>query len=252
MALAAAGPLILLDKQVAAYVSVGTLFFIPAVINAACVLLSGPLPRRPEHLPEDHADRPSPEMVERLTRLLTSNRWLMLASYTAMFLLAPLVPEVFKQLQVSAQWAPALSGLLDVVRVAAFALLFGLTFWHGRAWPAVMSMLFAPAGFLMILFGNSLAMVLAGEVLFGLSAGIVYYAALYYAMAVKNASVEGGGAHEGLIGGGFAIGPALGLVAVAIAPRIGGEFIATLASVGPFFILCSIMAARPLVRRPRS
>ena len=46
----------------------------------------------------------------------------------------------------------------------------------------------------------------AGELLFGWAVGEVYFAALYYAMVVQNASVEAGGGHERIIGLGFALG----------------------------------------------
>jgi hypothetical protein len=37
--------------------------------------------------------------------------------------------------------------------------------------------------------------------------GVVYYAALYYAMSVGRAEVDAGGTHEALIGVGYTIGP---------------------------------------------
>ena len=41
--------------------------------------------------------------------------------------------------------------------------------------------------------------------------GVTYYAALYYAMAVGRAEVNAGGTHEAFIGGGYAMGPLIGL-----------------------------------------
>ena len=50
---------------------------------------------------------------------------------------------------------------------------------------------------------------------------------------MKNASVEAGGGHEGLIGTGFALGPLAGLIGVAIQPHIGSEVGGTLRGAAP-------------------
>ncbi len=62
---------------------------------------------------------------------------------------------------------------------------------------------------------------LAGLASLGVGLGVVYYAALYYAMAVGRAQVEAGGTHEGLIGAGYTIGPLAGLAGTAIAGGVG-------------------------------
>ena len=91
---------------------------------------------------------------------------------------------------------------------------------------------------------------LAGEVAFGLAAGLTHYAALYYAMVVKNASVDAGGAHEGLIGLGFTAGPAAGLAGRALVP--GSYVLGTLAGIGPLLAVCTAGAVWSLVGiRPR-
>jgi hypothetical protein len=66
-----------------------------------------------------------------------------------------------------------------------------------------------------------MAWVLAGLVCLGVGLGVVYYAALYYAMAVGHAQVDAGGTHEALIGAGYTVGPAAGLAGSAIAGAVG-------------------------------
>ena len=56
---------------------------------------------------------------------------------------------------------------------------------------------------------------LAGLLAFGLGQGILYYAALYYGMAVGQGQVEQGGRHEAIIGLGYLGGPALALFGLA-------------------------------------
>jgi len=100
----------------------------------------------------------------------------------------------------------------------------------------------------MALFGADLAVVLVGELLFGLSVGMTYYAALTYAMVVKNAAVDAGGSHESLIGAGFAIGPASGLVGDYLAPVVGGRFVGRIVGVAPLVVVCAVGAAVSLIR----
>ena len=98
---------------------------------------------------------------------------------------------------------------------------------------------------------TSLSVVLLGELCFGLGAGMVYYAALYYAMVVKRASVHAGGGHEGLIGSGFVIGTLLGLAATKLMDPQGlqvGRFVAYLAVVGPVTLVFSCAAIGAIVR----
>ena len=76
-------------------------------------------------------------------------------------------------------------------------------------------------GFALVVTGPSLAVVLAGFGILGTGFGVIYYAALYYAMVVGRAEVEAGGTHEGLIGAGYTVGPLAGLAGVAIAGGAG-------------------------------
>ena len=172
----------------------------------------------------------------------------MLTSYAALWILAAMAPDIFKNLGVGIIWGTGLAGLVDVARLTAFIVLERWRAWHGRRWPLVCVIPALPAGLLIVLFGGSLGVVLAGEVLFGLAAGMTYYAALYYAMVVKNASVDAGGAHEGLIGAGFALGPAAGLAGIALTPALESKALGTIAGIGPLFVICAVGATRALVR----
>jgi hypothetical protein len=175
----------------------------------------------------------------------------MLGSYSLMWVLAALLPQVFARLDVAVTVATAMSGLLDVVRGLTFLALHLWQGWHSRRWPLVVVIAGLPAGFFLALFGPDLPTVLAGEVVFGLAAGMTYYAALYYAMIVKNAAVEAGGAHEGLIGAGFALGPVAGLLGGLAAPALGGPVQGMIAGTGPLILACAAGAAWFLLRTPR-
>lgn len=235
------------------------IFLLPAAINAVCLFLLRPLPLRPVHLPADHPERPNADLLRRIRGLTSSSRWLMFCSYCAMFILAALMPDILDKLNVSKSIAPGYSGVLDIVRVLAFVILQLYVGWHWRVSPLAAAMVGLPVGFFLILFGGSLGAVLGGEIVFGLAMGMTYYAALYYAIVEKNASVDAGGAHESLIGLGMGLGPAAGILAEWLSPTAAGwsltaqlglppKILATLIGIGPIFILCTAFAIRALVR----
>jgi hypothetical protein len=230
LALVAAGPLI-------GFWSSG-LFAAAGLLNLVSLVFARPLERHPVHLAADHPERPTPGALVRYRGLLASSRSLMLCSYSLMWVLAALLPGVFANLAVGVRSATALSGLLDVFRGLTFLALHLYVGWHNRGWPLVVGIFLFPAGFFLALFGPSVSAVLAGELIFGVAAGLTYYAALYYAMVVKNAAVEAGGAHEGIIGVGFVIGPLAGLLGAALAPSLGGALWGMLAGMGPLILLC--------------
>jgi hypothetical protein len=175
-----------------------------------------------------------------------ASRWSMLLSYALLFLLAPLLPEVLERFELGVTRATQVAAVLDVARLLAFWALGAWLGWRGRAWPIFLAIAVLPFAFLLALFGGSLASVLLGEVVFGACSGLLYTSALYYALVVKNAAVEAGGAHEGLIGLGFALGPLTGLLAQALEPSVGGRVLAVLVSLAPLCLLFSGLALRRL------
>ena len=238
--LAVAGPLIAWRAE--------GLFLAAFAFSSVSLVLAWPLERRPVHLPHDHPERPSAPQMARLRGLLGSSRWSMLSSYSLIWILAALLPGIFADLSVPLVYATALAGLLDVFRLTAFALLWKWQGWHGRVWPLALVVVGLPAGFFLAVSAPHLGVVLAGELVFGLSVGMTYFASLYYGMVVQNAAVEAGGAHEGLIGGGFALGPAVGLLGRKLAPVVGGMAVGMAAGVGPVVVVCAVGAVASLVR----
>ena len=227
------------------------LFGLAAVLNVGGLALAAGLARQPVHLPLDHPERATPVERRRFGALLVSSRWSMVASYSLMWVLAALMPEIFDRLGFAVVTATAMSGLLDVIRFASFAALQTWRGWHNRAWPLALVIVGMPLGFFMVLFGPDIAWVLAGELIFGASAGMTYYAALYYAMVVKDASVVAGGGHEGIIGAGFAIGPAAGLLGRALEPMVGSLMLGRIIGLGTLVVVCAAGAIRALGRARR-
>ncbi len=225
------------------------LFFLAVGCHAVSLWLLRPLPMHPTHAPPGDPGLPDPVRQRRYQLLLRSSRWLLLLGYTLLFLIAPLLPTIFvRRLGLAPSVATPAVSLMDWMRVAAFVALTFLTFWYGRAWPLVLVILALPAGVALVLFGQDLPTVLLGEITFGLVTGLGYYAALYYALATKNAAVEAGGVHEALIGAGFALGPLVGLLGITLTDLTGSYLTGMLIGVGPLVMLCSLAATLPLIR----
>ncbi len=69
-------------------------------------------------------------------------------------------------------------------------------------------------GFVCVFSAKSLLLLIIGLVAFGSGMGVTYYVALYYAMAVGKAEIAAGGKHEAFIGGGYMVGPVVGLASL--------------------------------------
>lgn len=243
-ALVVAGPVIASGRP--------QLFFESAAgINLIAIGLCLPLPPRPAHLDDDHPERPNTRDLARASRLLLSARWSMLSSYALLFLLAPLMPETLRRLNVEVATATAWVALLDVARVVCFGAAGLFTAWRGRSALLIASAVMLPLSFSLVLGAPNLPLLAAGEVLFGLASGFCYSASLYYALLVKNAAVDAGGAHEGLIGLGFGLGPLAGLAGSALQGGALGRTGATLLAVFPVALVCLVLGLKPLLGRTR-
>ena len=216
------------------------LFAAAALLNVVALIAAARLPQQPAHMEEAHPERPPPELLRSYSNLLVSARWSLLLSYTLMFLLAPLMPAIFAGLGLRVSGATSAAAALDGVRVLSFAVLGAYAGWQARWSPLLFATLVQPPAFAMMIWGRSLGVVLAGELVFGLAAGISYTTALYYALVVKNAAVDAGGAHEGLIGLGFALGPLCGLAGNFLHERgvAADSATTTVLAVVPVTLLC--------------
>jgi MFS family permease len=231
------------------------LFLLPVFISVADIWLLGPIEPHPQHLPADDPGRPSAPQMARYKALLLSARLQMLCSYCLLWILAALLPEKLQSVGMSASYRPAFSGLLDVVRGGSFVLLARWTWWHNRVSPLVLTIFVLPPAFAMVLLPSSpssVGTILAGELACGLAAGLTYYASLYYAMVVKNAAVDAGGAHESLVGLGFAVGPLLALSGSWITQTTScSKWCGVMAGATPVIVLCMLAGVWPLLRMPR-
>jgi MFS family permease len=241
LALAVSGPLIASGAP-------GLLFVLAALANVLALGLCATLPAAAPHLTATHPSRGASANLGQYAALLGSSRWTMLSSYALMFLLAPLLPEVFQRLGRPVAEATLWAACMDAVRVVTFASLALFHGWRGRKAPLVCAAIGLPVAFAAVISGYSLTAVVLGEIAFGVLAGITYHAALYYALVVKNAAVDAGGGHEGLIGLGLALGPGVGLLGEYLAGDADNPLSYILIAAAPLAFSSGFAALRSLGR----
>jgi hypothetical protein len=212
--------------------------FVPISIVAMVVLAS--FARHPGHHDPETADA---HVGSEYRLLLRSARVLLPLSYVLSSAMNPILPYRFEALDVAVGWETPATATWTVVRVLAFVAMWRLGFWHGRWGTLLLGGLAMTGGFALVVMGPNLLTILAGFATLGAGVGVIYYAALYYAMAVGRAQVEAGGTHEGLIGAGYAAGPMVGLGGAAVANGLG-IVVAVWTLVG----LAGLPAIRPYAR----
>ncbi|TVQ63614.1 MAG: hypothetical protein EA378_01650 [Phycisphaerales bacterium] len=179
-------------------------------------------PGRHVDTPVDH--EPHPPVYRDLLRCC---RVLLPLSYVLYASVGPFMPGALDRLSVATHWQTPITATWMTTRVVVFAIMGRWHGWQGR-WSAIA---FGAAALLLGYAVVVLAPRLAGEGtpgvvalilglgVFGVGMGVIYAAALYYALEVGRAEVAAGGAHEALIGLGYLLGPGvmlLGTGAVAL------------------------------------
>ncbi|MCP4377795.1 MAG: MFS transporter [bacterium] len=242
LALAAAGFLMSIHANM--------LFVAGGAVSLAALALAQFLPKHPAASLPAPASIARHEHPEHLAGLLVASRWVMMATYISVFVFAPLAPSIFEKLGCSRQLAPATSGVLDVMRFAAFVSLGLWQGWRGRARWLGLTMLILPAGFFMVILGPNITTVMIGEILFGFAAGMSYSSAMYCAMVVKEASVDAAGGHESMIGLGLIIGPLAGLAGDSISTATGSFAQGYITAMAPVLGICIAAAIWSIYKRP--
>lgn len=219
------------------------LFAILVILHLANAFL---ILKWPVHPSSHDGDTQDKEIGTEYQYLLHSARILLPVSYVMMYALTPMLPSVWQRLDIALSWGAALSSMWMLGRVMVFYMMFKSTRWHGSWTILFMGMGLVLTGFIVSLVSGSVLPVLLGLGMFGTGQGLVYYSALYYGMAVGHAKVESGGMHEAVIGIGFLIGPALGLLGQSFTGDAGGVavLIGGVSLTGSFYVIFPYMAAR--------
>ncbi|MCB9910069.1 MAG: hypothetical protein H6829_07320 [Planctomycetes bacterium] len=216
------------------------------VLTAACLLCLTVLPRMRRN-PQDHDPVETAPASPRYVALLRSSRFLLPTSYTLLSVIGPLMPYRLEQLGVAVHWQMPLTAIWMGARVLALLAMWRLPAWHGSWSTLLVAATCLTLGFGGIVLAQGIVGLCLSMAAFGIGAGAVYYAALYYAMSVGHGAVDAGGTHEALIGVGYTLGPLTAWAGFALA---GPALVVGLswAVVG----LASSQAVRPFVAERRA
>jgi hypothetical protein len=178
------------------------------VVNAGAAIAAIALPRRPgvheREAAEAAVGREYPWLVQ-------SASWLLPLGYVMSSTLAPVLPHRLEEVGAGSVPPSVVASTWMITRFFTLALMWRVGFWHGR-WGTLVAAAGALGGGLAIaLLGTKLGAVVFGLALFGAGMGLIYYAAIYYSMAIGHAAVDASGTFEALIGVGYCLGPLLGL-----------------------------------------
>ncbi|MBC03312.1 MAG: hypothetical protein CMJ34_08435 [Phycisphaerae bacterium] len=213
-------------------------------INLAClaILLIG-VPPEPAPHDDVHADHQAPSHYR---ELLASHRAMLPLAYALIGALSPLMPYLLSDLEAPLAWQTPLTATWMFARVAGITLLRFIPWWHGRWSTALLGAVLLAGGFCAVLIAPSVPLIVAALVVFGLGQAVVYYTALYYVMRVDRADVDAASTHEGLIGVGYAAGPA----AAAAGVMLGGGGLVVASSLA-LPAIATLPALRPWLRSRR-
>jgi len=202
--LAAAGPLKQADLMKWA---------IPALlpINLLALLFLARFPAHPAH--HDDAER-SRHVPATYRSLLSAARVLHPMGYLVIGALSPILPYLFNALETDPSLRAPIGATWHVARLVAVLILWQTAFWHGRAASLVAAGTLLALGFATAVAAPSEPVLMVGLAALGLGQGAIYYSAIYYGLAVGGAEVDAGGIHEALVGAGYFLGPALGLLSL--------------------------------------
>lgn len=206
-------------------------------INLVClvVLLVG-LPTRPAAHAAASVDHRAPASYR---HLLASHRAMLPLGYAMIGALSPLMPYILSDLGAALSWQTTLTATWMFARVAGITILRFVPWWHGRWSTSVFGAVLLVGGFTATVLAGSIVAVIVALAVFGFGQAVIYYTALYYAMRVGDADVDAASTHEGLIGVGYAAGPAAAAIGV-----VAGGGAAIVAS----SLLLPAMAAWPAIR----
>jgi predicted MFS family arabinose efflux permease len=207
----------------------GAIFWLPAGIFAVqfiftlwldkyhdAVLATAPQPAKENHT--------SPE-AKAVNQTVSPKAFLKMAwlaspfAYIAINTLLAVMPDIASKLGLSPTRVGLFCSIWFFGRFIAFAVLWKWAGWHYRFRWLLGAFLLLIGSFMAILLAHELWIVIVAQVFFGFATGLIYYSSLFYSMDVGEASSEHSGWHEAFIGMGIFAGPALGALALKLAPE---------------------------------
>lgn len=205
------------------------LFLLPAAVFAIAWYATGRLERRAAAIEALSTDPPQEVVVHPEARAYSQpvppQTFLRLAwianpfSYVAIYTLLATMPSLANRFAMT----PGEMGLVGsawlFARMLAFFALWHWTGWHYRFRWLAGGFALMTGSFMVVLLAPTVWMVIAAEIAFGVTCGLMYYSSLFYSMDVGEAKAEHGGFHEAALGAGICAGPAVGALSLQFFPH---------------------------------
>ncbi len=207
-----------------------SIFLVPATIHLLQIAMTFALKPPARHMPVEDEDAEFTAEHEREMKRspVSPKRFLNMAwlanpfAYLAINTVVAVIPALAARLGLSVAAAGVFCSVWFFVRTAGFGLLWLWPGWHYRFRWLVWAYVVMTASFVVLLVVPNLWVLLAAQVVFGLSLALIYYSSLYYSMDVGDTKGEHGGFHEAMIGLGSGIGPAIGAMGAHFFPNVAG------------------------------
>ena len=229
--MSATGAALLLMAPVIAFGHASHTLLVLAPISLLSIFLLRWFPARPAAHPPEHAHT---HIAPQYAYLLRATRFVIPTSYIFISVIGPVMPFILRDLAIADGMKTPIASVWMFARMLTVVILAQLTFWHGRWSTLAVGISLLAGGFACIVLATDVSMLLIGLTMFGAGHGILYYAGLYYAMAVGGADVDAGGRFEALIGVGYVIGPVAGMLAGGTqAQLVGATWAAALLGIAP-------------------
>lgn len=141
-------------------------------------------------------------------------------AYVAVNTAVAVMPTIADRLGLTVKEAGFYCSIWFIVRAISFLVLRAWPGWHYRFALLLTAYITMVASFTGILLASNLAILVTGQLFFGVTLSLIYYSSLFYSMDVAQAKGENAGFHEGMIGLGTGGGPAVGALALYLFPQV--------------------------------
>lgn len=204
-----------------------SIYWLPAAVYAAIFIgatwlaKQSDAPSLPPHPPTPTHHIPEPEALRAPVgpAIFLKMAWLANPfAYIAINTILAVIPQLAAKLHLSTTESGVFCSLWFFVRLGAFVLLWQWTQWHYQFRWLLAAFLALIASFTTLLLAGQLWLLVLAQIVFGFATGLIYYSSLFYSMDLGETKGEHGGLHEAAIGAGIFAGPAVGAVALWLAP----------------------------------
>ena len=178
-------------------------------------------PEKSESILEPVPDEETSHVPPKITRAFLAMAWIANPfAFVAVNVCTPTIPTIADRLELTPTFAGIFCSVWMFSRAIGFVICWTWSGWHYRLRWLVIGYVVMVLAFALILTVPNLAVLIAVQVFFGLSLGLIYFSSLYYSMHVDTESQgEHGGIHEAVIGAGNAVGPVIGAGALWMFPQ---------------------------------